>query len=153
LSELVLLTREGAAWRPAPPGSLTLAALAEADAFAILPPDSEGLPEGALLAGISPHAPFGCRDDRSDPARPAPAGAVPAGPVARRGRGGLLAALRPRPLGVEEVALDLLPGRVLARDIAAPVDAPPFDRATVDGFAVRAADLFEASAPSRCGCA
>jgi putative molybdopterin biosynthesis protein len=55
------------------------------------------------------------------------------------------AALRPRPLGSEEVALDLLPGRVLARDIAAPVDAPPFDRATVDGFAVRAADLFEAS--------
>ena len=57
-----------------------------------------------------------------------------------------LAALRPAPLGVEAVALDDLPGRVLAQDIAAPVDAPPFDRATVDGFAVRAADLFEASA-------
>jgi putative molybdopterin biosynthesis protein len=57
-----------------------------------------------------------------------------------------LDALRPAPLGTEEVGLDRLPGRVLARDIAAPVDAPPFDRATVDGFAVRAADLFEASA-------
>jgi putative molybdopterin biosynthesis protein len=56
-----------------------------------------------------------------------------------------LAALCPAPLGEEIVALDQLPGRVLARDIAAPVDAPPFDRATVDGFAVRAADLFEAS--------
>jgi len=56
------------------------------------------------------------------------------------------AALCPAPLGVEEVALDHLAGRVLAQDIAAPVDAPPFDRATVDGFAVRAADLFEASA-------
>jgi len=57
-----------------------------------------------------------------------------------------LTALRPAPLGSEEAGLDALPGRVLARDIAAPVDAPPFDRATVDGFAVRAADLFEASA-------
>ena len=55
------------------------------------------------------------------------------------------AALRPAPLGVEEVALPDLPGRVLAADLAAPVDAPPFDRALVDGFAVRAADLFEAS--------
>jgi len=55
------------------------------------------------------------------------------------------AALHPRPLGSEEVALDLALGRVLARDVAAPVDAPPFDRATVDGIAVRAADLFEAS--------
>ena len=57
-----------------------------------------------------------------------------------------LAALRPAPLGTEAVTLENLPGRVLAADIAAPVDAPPFDRATVDGFAVQAADLFEASA-------
>lgn len=56
-----------------------------------------------------------------------------------------LDALRPAPLGIEDVTLAQLPGRVLARDIAAPVDAPPFDRATVDGFAVRAADLFTAS--------
>jgi putative molybdopterin biosynthesis protein len=54
-------------------------------------------------------------------------------------------ALRPAPLGIEPVGLADLPGRVLATDIAAPVDAPPFDRATVDGFAVRAADLFDAS--------
>jgi len=57
-----------------------------------------------------------------------------------------LDALQPRPLGTEAVALDDLAGRVLAQDVAAPVDAPPFDRATVDGFAVRAADLFHASA-------
>lgn len=56
-----------------------------------------------------------------------------------------MAALCPQPLGAEEVALEALLGRVLARDIAAPVDAPPFDRAVVDGFALRAADLFEAS--------
>lgn len=56
-----------------------------------------------------------------------------------------MAALCPEPLGAEEVALKALLGRVLARDIAAPVDAPPFDRAVVDGFALRAADLFEAS--------
>lgn len=55
------------------------------------------------------------------------------------------AALRPQPLGTEEVALGNLAGRVLAQDVAAPVDAPPFDRSLVDGFAVRAADLAEAS--------
>ena len=54
-------------------------------------------------------------------------------------------ALQPRPLGAQELGLDDLPGRVLAEDLTAPVDAPPFDRATVDGFAVRAADLFDAS--------
>jgi putative molybdopterin biosynthesis protein len=57
------------------------------------------------------------------------------------------AALDPRPLAEETVGLDLLLGRVLARDVAAPVDAPPFDRATVDGFAVRAVDLLAASDP------
>ncbi len=56
-----------------------------------------------------------------------------------------LDALKPRPLGIQTVALAELPGRVLAQDIAAPVDAPPFDRATVDGFALRAADLSDAS--------
>jgi molybdopterin molybdotransferase/putative molybdopterin biosynthesis protein len=41
--------------------------------------------------------------------------------------------------------------RVLAADVIAPVDAPPFDRANVDGFAVRAADTIGASdaAPKR----
>lgn len=49
--------------------------------------------------------------------------------------------LRPRPLGSERVAIDEALGRVLAEDVAAPVDAPPFDRSTMDGFAVRSADL------------
>lgn len=31
-------------------------------------------------------------------------------------------------------------GRVLAADIASPIDVPPFDRALVDGFALRSAD-------------
>lgn len=56
-----------------------------------------------------------------------------------------LAALDPRPLGEEFVTLDALAGRVLARDVAAATDAPPFDRSVVDGFAVRAADLARAS--------
>jgi len=44
------------------------------------------------------------------------------------------------PLGEESVALAEALGRVLARDVAAPVDVPGFDRAGVDGFALRAAD-------------
>ena len=55
------------------------------------------------------------------------------------------AALKPRPLGQETIKLEALVGRVLAADIAAPVDTPPFDRSVVDGFAVRAADLATAS--------
>ena len=56
-----------------------------------------------------------------------------------------MAALKPRPLGLEIAALSDLVGRVLGRDIAAPVDTPPFDRSVVDGFAVSAADVAQAS--------
>ncbi len=44
------------------------------------------------------------------------------------------------PLGEETVGLATALGRVLARDVVAPVDVPGFDRASVDGFAVRAED-------------
>jgi putative molybdopterin biosynthesis protein len=49
------------------------------------------------------------------------------------------------PLPGEPVALASALGRVLAHDVVAPVDAPPFDRVGVDGFAVRAADTVGAS--------
>jgi putative molybdopterin biosynthesis protein len=49
------------------------------------------------------------------------------------------------PLPAETVALAASLGRVLARDVAAPTDVPPFDRANVDGFALRAADTAGAS--------
>ncbi|MBL8569467.1 MAG: molybdopterin biosynthesis protein [Phreatobacter sp.] len=55
------------------------------------------------------------------------------------------AALRLQPLGAETVGLDRLAGRTLAATLAAPVDAPPFDRSVVDGFAIRAADIAGAS--------
>ena len=47
-----------------------------------------------------------------------------------------------KPLGVEVVDLSEAYGRVLAEDIYAPVDVPPFDRSIVDGYAVRSEDLF-----------
>src|SRR6185312_5066887 len=55
------------------------------------------------------------------------------------------------PLPGERVPLRQALGRVLARDVVAAVDAPPFDRSNVDGFAVRAADTAGASeiAPKR----
>jgi molybdopterin molybdotransferase/putative molybdopterin biosynthesis protein len=49
------------------------------------------------------------------------------------------------PLAAEQVALESALGRVLAADVLAPVDVPSFDRANVDGFAVRAEDTFGAS--------
>jgi putative molybdopterin biosynthesis protein len=53
-------------------------------------------------------------------------------------------ALRPGPLGSEEVPLDEAQGRVLDGDVLVPIDVPPFDRALVDGFAVKAADTYGA---------
>ena len=44
------------------------------------------------------------------------------------------------PLAAESVPLALALTRVLAHDVVAAVDAPPFDRSNVDGFALRAAD-------------
>jgi len=55
------------------------------------------------------------------------------------------AALDLSPLGNESVPLSEVLGRVLARNVAAPVDVPFFDRSNVDGYAVRAADTFGAA--------
>jgi molybdopterin molybdotransferase len=43
--------------------------------------------------------------------------------------------------GVESVPLREAQGRVLAADLVAPVNVPPFDNSAVDGYAVRAADI------------
>ena len=43
-------------------------------------------------------------------------------------------------LPAERVSLSAALDRVRANDLAAPIDVPPFDRANVDGFAIRAAD-------------
>ena len=44
-------------------------------------------------------------------------------------------------LPVEEVALEEALHRVLGEDVAADADMPPFDRAAMDGYALRAADV------------
>jgi putative molybdopterin biosynthesis protein len=49
------------------------------------------------------------------------------------------------PLGAEEVLLVEARGRVLDGDISVPIDVPPFDRSLVDGYAVKAANTFEAN--------
>src|SRR5262245_61651451 len=41
----------------------------------------------------------------------------------------------------ESVLLDAADGRVLAEDVTAPMDQPPFDRSAMDGYAVRSADV------------
>ena len=44
------------------------------------------------------------------------------------------------PVGTEEVPLAEAAGRVLAADVVAPRDQPPFDASAMDGYACRAAD-------------
>lgn len=45
----------------------------------------------------------------------------------------------------ETIPLADAPGRILARDIQAPIDQPPFDRSPVDGYACRSAALSKAT--------
>lgn len=52
-------------------------------------------------------------------------------------------------LKTEEVALRAARGRVLAEDVVADTDLPPFDRALMDGYAVRAGDTRDAPATLR----
>lgn len=54
------------------------------------------------------------------------------------------AALFPRDLPTEDRALAGSLGFVVANDVVAIVDVPPFDRSNVDGFAVRSSDLVAA---------
>src|SRR5512135_1485824 len=49
-----------------------------------------------------------------------------------------------RPLA--PVAMAPVVGRVLAEDIASDLDMPPFDKAMMDGFAVRTQDLVQGKA-------
>ncbi|MEM2080780.1 MAG: molybdopterin-binding protein [Candidatus Bathyarchaeia archaeon] len=52
--------------------------------------------------------------------------------------------LRRKALGGEEIALLDAYNRVLAEDVVASLNIPPFNRSTVDGYAVKAADTFGA---------
>ena len=52
------------------------------------------------------------------------------------------------PLGNVEISLGDAQGRVLDSDILVPIDVPPFDRSLVDGYAVKAADTFDANEDS-----
>jgi molybdopterin molybdotransferase len=51
---------------------------------------------------------------------------------------------RVRPLGAEPVDLHQAAGRVLAEDVTSAVAVPPFDRAAMDGYALRGAETFGA---------
>ena len=45
----------------------------------------------------------------------------------------------------ERISLERAVGRVLASDVKADMDVPPFDRSAMDGYAVKAEETFEAS--------
>jgi len=49
-----------------------------------------------------------------------------------------------RPLAPLELELERTLGTVLAEDVSAPVPLPPFNNSAMDGYAVRAVDVFEA---------
>ena len=51
---------------------------------------------------------------------------------------------KPKPSGVEEITLLEACNRVLAEDVTATMNIPPFNRSTVDGYAIKAVDTFGA---------
>lgn len=55
------------------------------------------------------------------------------------------AAACPAPLDPEAVLLDQALGRILAEDVTSTIDVPGFDRSNLDGYAVRAEDIFGAA--------
>lgn len=59
-------------------------------------------------------------------------------------RNAILQHFEPKPLGTEEIRLLDAYNRVIAEDVTAPLDIPPFNRSTVDGYAVKAEDTFGA---------
>ncbi|MGC9444812.1 MAG: gephyrin-like molybdotransferase Glp [Candidatus Methanospirareceae archaeon] len=48
-------------------------------------------------------------------------------------------------IGAEPIRFDEAVNRVLAEDVRSPIDSPPFDRAAMDGYAVRGEDSFGAT--------
>ncbi len=60
-------------------------------------------------------------------------------------RKAILDRLKPAMLGNEQIKLLHATNRVLAEDVVATRNVPPFDRSTVDGYAVRAEDTFGAA--------
>ncbi|MCK4476805.1 MAG: hypothetical protein KAU16_08775 [Methanophagales archaeon] len=50
-----------------------------------------------------------------------------------------------KPTEIEEIGFDDALSRVLAEDVCSPIDSPPFDRAAMDGYAIRGEDSFGAS--------
>ena len=56
----------------------------------------------------------------------------------------ILAAIRP--LGTEQAPLRAALGRVLAGDARSPIEHPPWDNSSMDGYAVRSADVARAGA-------
>lgn len=60
-------------------------------------------------------------------------------------RKAILDRLKPAMLGNEQISLLHATNRVLAEDVVATRNVPPFDRSTVDGYAVKAEDTFGAA--------
>ncbi len=62
-------------------------------------------------------------------------------PMSLTEAGALVERIYQPPVDLQRVPLAAARGRVLARHLVAPADLPAFDRAAVDGFAIRRADL------------
>ena len=138
-------------------GLCPVAALAQAEGWILVPAESEGYPAGrrgrdktlAMTARVEPKSAEQDLDRRHPPG--GAAGAVPRGGRGRGGARALCTALGSRAAAGRDGAARGALGRVLAHDVTAPIDVPPFDRANVDGFALRSADTVGASdtAPRR----
>ena len=134
-------------------GSLPLDLMRLADAWLVVPAGSEGYRPRDPGSGLAaPRHDMRARKTMTDrPSRAgARSGAVPDGAVARGGAGPFRGRARFRAASPSsERSLAEALGLALAENVVAPVDVPPFDRANVDGFAVRSADIDKAARRQR----
>ena len=161
LAEVVPVRRRGGEAEPiAIRLSVALQALAQADGWILVPADSEGYPTGtevvvravAMSDRSTTRSPTSrasaeseLRSARCHPPRRARQEQFLEVVSAEEARARFARHLDLAPLPARRVALAAALGRVLAHDVAAPIDVPPFDRSNVDGFALRAADTAGAS--------
>ncbi len=113
-----------------------------------------GIPEGTVrkvfVGGVAREDSYVLQPGDEVGAFPPIAGGAPAREFLHiltvdQARARFLEAWNPSPPRAVPVDLAAACGRVLASDVVAPEDLPPFPRSVVDGYAVRAADTFGAS--------
>ena len=134
LAEVVPVRRVADGVEPLASGHWPMQAIARADGWVDVPPESEAFRPARRSRCVLSHErcqPHASRNRAARcGARRRAAGTVPRSCVGGRRQSAVRGHLDLSSLPAEAVSLDAALGRVLAHDVSAPIDVPPFDRST-----------------------